>query len=516
MKLLSTILTSLLLLAGILTVTPANASETTSSANYLDAVGDAIFIYENQVLPIATTGETFNPGNIISDGEFYNKNSMTVEEIQQFLEKQNKNCEQNATCLKTYTSNTVPKDADAYCTQLEGSENETASSIIHRVANACNINPKVLLVMLQKEQGLIEATNPSPVAYERALGQACPDTGPNNSANCDSNYFGFFNQLYYGAKQFQIYTLNPEKFTYKSNQLNTIQWNPDEECGASEVLIENQATANLYNYTPYRPNVAALASLWDEGDNCSSYGNRNFHNYYQQWFTEKKPSPSVPCNTPSANDVIQTTQVIVSTEPKTVKLSPTPLCKAEIAQIPVNTPIVVTGYYGEWVQTKIKGIDGWVQTGTTPIVCAVPAVTASLTGQYTVVNTTEVNARKAPTTACNDETVKIPEGSIVNATKQYGDWLQVLTSDGKGYWIHKDYLELIPGTGTGATYGNDTYTTVTPLKFRTGPEETRPVLTTIPANTDVGKIYEAKNGWVKIKLSDSTGWVNSAFLTKSY
>jgi uncharacterized protein with LGFP repeats len=50
------------------------------------------------------------------------------------------------------------------------------------------------------------------------------------------------------------------------------------------VFIYNQATAGLYNYTPYQPNAAALRAGYGSGDDCSAYGNRNFYSYFTDWF----------------------------------------------------------------------------------------------------------------------------------------------------------------------------------------------------------------------------------------
>ncbi len=58
----------------------------------------------------------------------------------------------------------------------------------------------------------------------------------------------------------------------------------NEGCGSSPVYIQNQATANLYYYTPYQPNAAAIRAGYGEGDGCSSYGNRNFYQYFTDWF----------------------------------------------------------------------------------------------------------------------------------------------------------------------------------------------------------------------------------------
>ena len=59
--------------------------------------------------------------------------------------------------------------------------------------------------------------------------------------------------------------------------------------------IQNQATANLYYYTPYQPNAAALRAGYGEGDGCSAYGNRNFYQYFTDWFgsTQRDPAAEI-------------------------------------------------------------------------------------------------------------------------------------------------------------------------------------------------------------------------------
>ena len=47
----------------------------------------------------------------------------------------------------------------------------------------------------------------------------------------------------------------------RRGRTNYIQYNPDAACGGSWVYIENQATASLYNYTPYQPNQRGLWML---------------------------------------------------------------------------------------------------------------------------------------------------------------------------------------------------------------------------------------------------------------
>jgi len=230
----------------------------------------------------AANGADFDAGYIISDEIFFNSSLMSEAEIQGFLEARVPVCQPtagNPGCLKDYRSDSPPRLADKYCALYQGGTNERASRILYNVARACNINPQVLIVLLQKEQGLITSTNPSHGKYRAATGYGCPDT-----AACDAQYYGFFNQIYNAARQFNRYGDPALGFRYQAGRDNTILWHPNAACGTSVVFIQNKATAALYNYTPYRPNAAALANPYDYGDSCSSYGNRNFWFYFTDWF----------------------------------------------------------------------------------------------------------------------------------------------------------------------------------------------------------------------------------------
>ncbi|MFM6963338.1 MAG: LysM peptidoglycan-binding domain-containing protein, partial [Micrococcales bacterium] len=70
----------------------------------------------------------------------------------------------------------------------------------------------------------------------------------------------------------------------KIGKVNNILYNPKASCGTAPILIKNQATADLYYYTPYTPNDAAIKNLYGSGDSCSAYGNRNFWRFYSDWF----------------------------------------------------------------------------------------------------------------------------------------------------------------------------------------------------------------------------------------
>jgi uncharacterized protein with LGFP repeats len=228
-------------------------------------------------------GTTFDPGYIISDERFFDSNAMTVAEIQAFLDARVPNCQAtdpNLPCLRNYVglTNERAPSAAGHCTGYQARGYETAAEIIWRVAQSCRINPQVLLVTLQKEQGLVTSTKPTAWSYRAAMGYGCPDTAP-----CDERFYGFFNQVWMAAWQFRQYTYNPSPWRHRVGVVNVL-FHPNSECGSSPVTIRNQATANLYNYTPYQPDAAALMNLYGLGGSCSSYGNRNFWRWFNIWF----------------------------------------------------------------------------------------------------------------------------------------------------------------------------------------------------------------------------------------
>jgi hypothetical protein len=260
----SRVLLRLLTLVGLLAavlVAPAAGTEPTDSA----AAADLRF---------------FDPGHIISDAVFYDALAMDAGTIQSFLDAKGAGCaDGEMPCVKRYAQATPTRAATSLCNTYQGSAWESAATIIAKVGVACGISPRVLLVILQKEQGLVTGTKPTARKYEIAMGMGCPDT-----AGCDVNYYGFANQVYSAAAQYRRYQVNPTRYGYVAGRNNVIGWHPNAGCGSSTVYIANQATAGLYNYTPYRPNQAALNAGYGTGDGCSSYGNRNFWNYFTDWF----------------------------------------------------------------------------------------------------------------------------------------------------------------------------------------------------------------------------------------
>lgn len=90
--------------------------------------------------------EPFEPTFIISDEEYNDAAAMSCEQIQAFLNER-------TGILKGYVD-----------------EEQTAAQIICMYAQAFSINPRLLLVLAQKEQGLLTDSTPSDYAINWALG----------------------------------------------------------------------------------------------------------------------------------------------------------------------------------------------------------------------------------------------------------------------------------------------------------------------------------------------------------
>ena len=241
----------------------------------------------------------FDAGDIISDQVMFNPDTMTQAQVQSFLNAQVPTCQnvQYATglpCLKDYRQTTQSRPADPMCHAYTGASNETAAAIIVKVGKACSINPQVLLVLLQKEQGLITDTWPTSNEYRKATGYGCPDS---SNVTCDATYNGFFNQVYKAAWAFQRYTMpagtGPGTDYYSvysaypvgqglSDPLPGPVHGP--ELRIEERRREEQGDAQPVLLHPVHARRSGTRGRLRPGDGCSAYGNRNFFLYFTQWF----------------------------------------------------------------------------------------------------------------------------------------------------------------------------------------------------------------------------------------
>ncbi len=249
----------------------------------------------------ALSGSDWQAGLIIDDSIFTNTTIMSATDIQNFLNAKVPTCDTNGSqiysgtttraqysasvgkntafvCLKSYYENPT-----THANNLDGAPIPagaiSAAQIIYNAGIQNSINPEVLLVLLQKEQGLVLDTWPWDSQYTAATGYGCPDT-----SGCSTSYSGFYNQVNDAAWQFSQYLSNPSNYNYLPGASNNIAYNPSPSCGSSNVTILSSSTAALYDYTPYQPDAAALSNLYGTGDSCSTYGNRNFWTYFNSWF----------------------------------------------------------------------------------------------------------------------------------------------------------------------------------------------------------------------------------------
>jgi uncharacterized protein with LGFP repeats len=234
----------------------------------------------------AADASDFVAGYLISDEDFFDKSAFTSSQITSFINAKNEGCLTGRVCLENYRETITAKSATSRCSAITAGTNLNAGQIIAKVSQACGISPKVILVMLQKEQSLVTARAPGSHAFEASMGAGCPDTAP-----CDGRYAGFYENVYYGASLLKGYTIpgSTHYNKYPAGATSLIGYNPKSfwsppQCGKKSVYVRNQATHALYVYTPYTPNAAALANLYGTGDSCSAYGNRNFWRLWTDWF----------------------------------------------------------------------------------------------------------------------------------------------------------------------------------------------------------------------------------------
>ena len=178
----------------------------------------------------------FDPGYIISDYQMGNYNSMSEAEIQAFLTAKNSCSNTSESYYQQLTASNPGviwhfEDGHFICLSEErfgvGEEigsGEKAARIIWKAAQDYHINPQVLLVLLQKETGLITDPIPNNYDYRKATGYGCPDT-----AACSSEYYGFKNQVRHAAALFST-VLNGGWTNYPLGD-NYIQYNPNAACG---------------------------------------------------------------------------------------------------------------------------------------------------------------------------------------------------------------------------------------------------------------------------------------------
>lgn len=219
----------------------------------------------------------FDPNNIIGDLEILDYSTMDLNDIQKFLETKGSylaaySCPDSNGVTRRASEiiyNAAAKNHD--CDGAGLSENPTEEEKDLKCRKVA-INPKFLLVLLQKEQSLIEESSPSQKNLDWATGYGCPDSG-----GCNPRWQGFGKQVNSAALQFIDYLEKPQLYTYRAGG-TYIFTSPYGTISQETIMVTpaNQATAALYNYTPHVYN-----------------GNFNFYKIWQRYFTKIYPDGSL-------------------------------------------------------------------------------------------------------------------------------------------------------------------------------------------------------------------------------
>ena len=167
---------------------------------------------------------------LISDAELVAYQAMGQTDIQRFLESKN-----------SYLSN--------YFMLLDTGERISASELIFRAAQNHRINPRFLLALLQKEQGLIEDVTPQQSQLEWATGYGCFD-----NQSCNERWRGFPKQINSAAEQFRYYYEHIDEYNFRPGIASTID--------GQMVVPRNIVTAAMYNYTPHVQGNALFRAVW--------------------------------------------------------------------------------------------------------------------------------------------------------------------------------------------------------------------------------------------------------------
>jgi len=199
------------------------------------------------LLPLPSLAFDYN--YIISDKELEDVSSMSIQDIKNFLSDHN-------SFLQYY--------ADFY---PENGAFMEAPEIIWQTAQKFHINPKFILTLLEKEQGLVSFQKPSTKRLDWAVGYAVCDKCL-LSHPLVVQYKGFAKQVYGAAQRIrEIYLTDLEK---RGKTQNGFGVGITKKVDSYKVTPLNKATAILYTYTPH------LA------------GNKSFYTIWKNWFSDLK------------------------------------------------------------------------------------------------------------------------------------------------------------------------------------------------------------------------------------
>jgi hypothetical protein len=177
----------------------------------------------------------FDPTEVLLDIELTDAGSMTVADVQDFLEHTPYGW---ASVLASHQSN-----------------GRSAAQAIVDAAATHGINPLVILTRTQLEQSLIGKKTATQTALDWAMGCGCPDNQP-----CNVKYKGFDKQIDCMASKFRWYLDD-----LAESGVTVAGW----KVGQSKKTLDgfwispkNAATASIYTYTPWRSSAQNHRKIW--------------------------------------------------------------------------------------------------------------------------------------------------------------------------------------------------------------------------------------------------------------
>lgn len=182
---------------------------------------------DNTVAPAGDESwqESFQKDYLISDRSLTNSGSMTVPQIQKFLESK------NSVLAKPYRGS-------------------TPAQMIYDGCKKYGINPQVILSRLQCEQGMISKTSASQHQLDWALGVGAYDSGDWNQ-----KFKGLDKQIEYAAQTYRRhYDAAQAKFDKGEKITMTID--------GQQVAVKNAATYSFYKYCPHFQGNKLFYDVW--------------------------------------------------------------------------------------------------------------------------------------------------------------------------------------------------------------------------------------------------------------
>ncbi len=178
----------------------------------------------------------FDPNLVLNDRDIFELGGMNRERIQEFLLR--------------HGSLGLAKVKDT-----DGREKAPAD-IIYRIATSYKISPRYLLVLLQKEQSLVEDPAPTSRQFDWAAGYGVCDACSKDDPSIQ-DFKGFASQLEWAAKQHRDKYL--QQILTRGKTISGYAPGKEAFVDGRRIIPANQATAMLYSYTPH---IAGNLSLW--------------------------------------------------------------------------------------------------------------------------------------------------------------------------------------------------------------------------------------------------------------